>query len=305
VSIEESKPWQLQDKNWQAWGMLFGVTIGGMIFQVLILLMVVYSNELSVQVVRKTRELIIAKEESDDKSTAKTVFLNTLNHDLQIPLQSISYFTEKLGQTAIKEQKQNIRNIELAKHNMKKLLLMVEDISKIELGESVINNEPFDFYGFINRVDSMLKANRTYEQDSITFLVAPNIPHFINSDELRIQQLLVTLCNSIHALYQLSDIRLSIKIHKHNANCGTILFVFTSHELQATDEAVPFDDFISKDITLHNTEMALAKEVCQLMRGGISLAISESGERVLTASIKVDITTKEQQSTFQAQVFDE
>ena len=305
ISLGENQPWQLQNKSWQVWGMLLGVTFGGILFQLLILMMAVYSNELSTQVVRKTRELIIAKEQSDYKSTAKTNFLNTLNSDLQIPLQSITYFTEQLYKANTKEQKQIIKNIELAQHNMQKLLHMVVDISKIELGELTVNSEPFDLYGFINRIDSMLKANILNKNNSITFLISPKVPHFINSDEIRIQQLLVAFCDGIHEFYNTNNIRVSIKIHKHNSNSATLFFVFTTNDLQVIDNTVPFDDYISKDITLYSTEMAMAREVCQLMNGDVKLAVSASGERVLTASIKINITSNEQQRAYQAKFFDE
>lgn len=305
ISLGEKQPWQLQEKNWQVWGMLFGATLGGMLFQVLILMMAVYSNELSSQVVRKTRELIIAKEQSDSKNTAKTKFLYTLTRELQIPLQAITHFSKQLYQTDIKETKDIIKNIELAQQNMHKLLHMVVDLSKIELGELTVNSEPFDFYGFINRVDSMLKANTSNQDKSTTFLITANVPHFINSDELRIQQLLMAFCDGIHELYKVHNMRVSIKTHNHTANSATLFFVFTSHDTQVADIKVPFDDFISKDITLFSTEMAMAKEVCQLMNGDANLAVSASGERVLTASIKIDITSNEQQQAYQAQIFDE
>jgi hypothetical protein len=51
--------------------------------------------------------------------------------------------------------------------------------------------------------------------------------------------------------------------------------------------------------------MAMAKEVCQLMDGDVNLALSDSGERVLTASIKILITSNEQQHAYQSHLFDE
>ena len=151
----------------------------------------------------------------------------------------------------------------------------------------------------------MLKANTLNQDNSITFLITPNVPHFINSDEIRIQQLLVAFCDGIHELYNVNNIRISIKIHNHNSNSATLFFVFTSHDSQVNDIKAPFDDYISKDITLYSTEMVMAKEVCQLMNGGVKLAVSASGERILTASIRVDITSNEQQRAYQAQIFDE
>jgi len=305
VSLGEKQPWQLQEKSWQVWGMLFGATLGGMLFQVLILMMAVYSNELSTQVVRKTRELIIAKEQSDHENIAKTNFLYTLTRELQIPLQAITHFTKQLYKSERKEQGDIINNIELAQQNMHKLLHMVVDLSKIELGELTVNSEPFDLYGFINRIDSMLKADTSNQDKGLTFLIAPNVPHFINSDELRVQQLLMAFCDEVHELFNVTNMRVSIKIHNHNSKSATLFFVFTSNDEQFVGIDIPFDEFISKDITLYSTKMAMAKEVCQLMNGDASLAVSASGERILTASIKIVITSNEQQQAYQAQIFDE
>lgn len=305
VSVAEKQPWQLQDRDWQVWGMLFGATIGGVIFQMLILMMAVYSIELSSQVVNKTRELIIAKEQSDSQNTAKTNFLFTLTRELQVPLQAIAHFTKQLYQFDIKEQNKIIKNIELAQQNINKLLDMTVDLSKIELGELTVNNEPFDFHGFISRVDTMLKATMSHQEKSITFLITPKVPHFINSDERRIQQLLMAFCDGVHDLFKVDDIRASIKIHNHNANSATLFFVFTNHDVQVVGMKTPFDEFILKGLALYSTEMAIAKEVCQFMNGDANLAVSASGERILTASIKIEITSKEQQQMYQAQTFDE
>ena len=43
--------------------------------------------------------------------------------------------------------------------------------------------------------------------------------------------------------------------------------------------------------------MALAKEMSQLMEGDVNLGISDSGERVLTAAIKILTTLNEPKNT--------
>lgn len=305
ISVGESHTWQMQEKNWQVWGMLFGVTLGGGLFQILILMMAVYSNELSVQVVRKTRELIIAKEESDHKNMAKTNFLYTLINELQAPLEAIANFTKQLQQADSQEQKILIHQIGLAKGNMDKLLLMVADLSKIELGELAVYKEPLDFYGFLDRIESMLKVSKLNKNNSITLLIDPSVPYFINSDELKIQQFLMAFCGGVHKLFGVENIRLSIKVHNHQYSSATLLFVFTNQDNESDNSTKQLQHFISKDLSLYSAEMAMAKEVCQLLEGDANLAISASGERVLTASIKIDITSNEQQRAYQAQTFDE
>jgi len=305
ISIGESQPWQMQEKNWQIWAMLGGVTLGGVLFQVLILMMVVYSNELSAQVVRKTRELILAKEKSEHKNKAMTNFVYTLTNEFGTPLQAISHFTKQLHKADSQKQKNIIQDIDLAINNMQKLLGMVADLSKIELGELVVNKAPLDFYGFLARIDSMLKANKSNRNNQITFLIDPSVPHFINSDELKIQQLLVAFCHGVHQLYDAENIRLSIKVHTHKFNSATLLFVFTSHNNEVSHSIEQFQHFILKGISSYSAEVAMAKKVCQLMGGDASLAISDSGKRILTASIKIEITSNEQQQVYQAQTFDD
>ena len=304
ISLGENHPWQMQDKNWQVWAMLLGSTFGGMLFQTLILMMAVYSNELSAQVTRKTKELILAKEESDHKSTAKTNFLYTLTSELHTPLQAIAHFTKQLKKADKKEQTHLINNIELAHRNTQKLLNMVVDLSQIELGKLTVIKEPIDFYGFIERIDEMVKANSSDVNGTITFLINPNVPNFINSDELRIQQLLIAFCDGIHQLFGIPNIRLSIKVHAHTINTATMLFVFTSNIIEEAANPPLASSFVAKDITLFSAEMAMAKEVCQLMGGDASLAVSASGEKILTATIKIEITSNEQQRVFQTQFFE-
>jgi len=307
IGLGEHHPWQLHQKNWQVWGMLFGATLGGVLFQLLILMMAVYSNELNSQVVTKTRELILAKEKSEDKSIAKTEFLNTLSNELQTPLHAIKNFCHQLPKVDNEEKDKIAQNIALAQSNMQKLLRMVVDLSKIESGASDVKSEPFDFYGFIGRIDDMISAkNPTLTQEkNITFLIDSNVPHFINSDELRIQQFLVAFCEDVHELFNTGSIRLTVKVHNHQFKSATLLFVFTDNEDKASSNVAPFNHFIHSSMDLFSAQVAMAKKVCQLMDGDANLAVSASGERVLTASIKILITSSEEQHEHQSHIFDE
>jgi len=307
ISLGEHFPWQLHQKNWQVWGMLFGATLGGVLFQLLILMMAVYSNELNSQVVTKTRELILAKEKSENKSIAKTEFLHTLSNELQTPLHAIKNFCHQLPNADHETKNKITQNIVLAQGNMQKLLYMVVDLSKIESGESEVKSEPFDFYGFLGRVDNMLLAKKPAltQEKNITFLIDSNVPHYINSDELRIQQLLVAFCEDIHELFNTGNIRLTVKVHNHQFNSATLLFIFTDKERKTSANIAPFNHFIHTSMDLFSAQIAMAKKVCQLMGGDASLALSASGERVLTASIKISITSSDDQHAHQSHTFDD
>ncbi|OUR60531.1 hypothetical protein A9Q74_12995 [Colwellia sp. 39_35_sub15_T18] len=177
-------------------------------------------------------------------------------------------------------------------------------MSKIESGELIVKSVPFDLHGFLMRIDDILKAQNMSKNRTITLLIDPSVPHFINSDELRIQQFLMALCECIHELYAMKNIRLTVKAHSHQLNTATLLFIFTGHIDEQAKAEAPFVDYISKDISQYSTQMAMVKEVCQLMKGDVSLGVTNSGEKILTAAIKIIKTTNEQQLTYQADVFD-
>lgn len=304
LSLVDQQPWQMQQKSWQAWGMLIGVTFGGVLFQLLILMMAAYSSELSAQVLRKTQELIIAKDLSEQRNMAKTNFLNMLSRELQAPLQTINHFVQQINKVQATRKKITIDDINLAQENMSKLLTMAVDLSKIESGELIVQSESIDFHGFLVQIDEFIKAQNAAQHRNITLLVDPSVPHFINSDELRIQQLLTILCESVNELFAMKSIRLTVKVHHHHNNTAILLFAFTQHGSVHFRDNAPFVEYISKDISQYSTQMAMAKEICQLMEGDVNLSVTKSGEKVLTASIKISQTTSEQQYSYQTHVFD-
>jgi len=304
IDIGEQAPWFAQNKNWQAWTVLIGGTFGAFIFQLLILMMAAYSSELSQKVELKTRALILAKEKSEQKSLAKTNFLQTLNNELRIPLQVIEAFIEQLKQKGINNKQ--VTGIVHSGKNIVQLLDTMMDLSEIESGTIKVKSEPFDFYGFLNRIEPMLKANNARSGKSIFFLINKGVPHYINGDELRMQKLLYVLTQSAQQLFATDALRLTIKLHEHKSHSASLFFIY-SHQDEATagDSDEKIKQALAQSFSSYSTSMAMLKEVCQLLQGNVNLGMLSSGGGVLSASIRVTITTAEQQNTHQALFFDE
>jgi len=131
------------------------------------------------------------------------------------------------------------------------------------------------------------------------------VPHFINSDKLKIQQIIMACCSNIYKLYDNDKIRLTIRIHHQTVNTATLLLVFSSYKYETSSASQATQQPLSKDVSLYGTEIMMAKEVCQLMGGDVNLTLSALGEKVLTASIRIEITSSEQQQAHQGQIFDE
>ncbi|OUR79380.1 histidine kinase [Colwellia psychrerythraea] len=303
ISIAEKKPWFSQTKSWQAWAVLVGGTFGAVLFQMLVLMMAAYSSELGQQVDIKTRALILAKESSEQKSLAKSNFLHNLNKELRVPLLAMKSFIEQL-------KKKGINNIQVtgishAGSNVALLLDTMMDLSDIESGKITAKEDCFDFYGFLQRTESILKASNAYAGKSIVFLIDESVPHYLNSDELYIQKLLNALIESAHHLLKVDTLRLSIKLHKHKLADTSLFFTLSPLNPALThSNEQGFHEQNHSDLTADSTALAMAVKYSQLLGGDTSLGTLSSGAGVLNASIQVTISSSEQQEIQQGLIFD-
>ncbi|PKG86007.1 histidine kinase [Colwellia sp. 75C3] len=303
INIVEKQPWFSQAKSWQAWAVLIGGTLGALLFQMLVLMMAAYSSELGQQVNSKTRALILAKESSEQKSLAKSNFLNNLNKELRVPLLAVKAFVEQLKKKGINNKQ--VTGISHAGNNVALLLDTMMDLSDIESGKITAKEDCFDFYGFLQRSESVLKASNVYEGKSIFFLIDTTVPHYINSDELYIQKLLNALIESAHHLLKTDALRLSIKLHKHKLAEASLFFTLVSQNPISTDINDPaFSQHRDDKLTADSTALAMAIKYSQLLRGDTNLGALSSGAGVLNASIRVTISSSDQQEAQQGLTFD-
>ena len=305
VDIVETEPWFSQFKSWQAWCVLVGGTFGSLLFQMLILMMAAYSSELGTQVNNKTRALILAKESSERKSLAKSHFLQTLNTELRVSLLAMKSFVEQLKKKGINNKE--VTGISHAGSNVELLLDTMMDLSNIETGRITAKTDCFDFYGFLQRTESLIKANSVYEGKSTFFLIDESVPHYLNSDELYIQKLLNALIESALQLLKTDKLRLSVKLHKHNNSLkeASLFFTLSSQTSVITHlDSQTLKQDSNSNFNSNSTAFSMAVKYSQLLRGDANLGALSSGDGVLNASIRVTISSSEQQENQQGLTFD-
>ncbi|TMM41986.1 CHASE domain-containing protein [Colwellia ponticola] len=303
VNIAEKEPWFSQTKSWQAWAVLLGGTFGAVLFQMLLLMMAAYSSELGEQVHSKTRNLILAREKSEKKSLAQSYFLKTLNTELRVPLLAIRAFVEQLKERGIHNKE--VTGISHASSNLALLLDTMLDVSNIESGKVTAKNDCFDFYRFLQRTESVLKASNEYEGRSIYFLIDDSVPHYLNSDQLYIQKLIYALIESAHQLLKTNKLRLSIKLHQHKPAEASLFFTLSEQNPVTTALSTNvYRRQTNNKLIIDSTAFSLATHYSQLLRGDTNLATLSSGAGVLNSSIRVNILSSTEQIAAQDTAFD-
>ncbi|WP_426360443.1 CHASE domain-containing protein [Pseudocolwellia sp. HL-MZ19] len=289
--LSEKDTWVLQYKSWQTWATLLGGTLGGIVFQLLILMMAAYSTELSSRVTQKTRELIISKEKSDNENQAKTGFLQSLSVELRTPLSVIKRLVEIFPQNDLaKKEKAYIASISSAALNLEQLVDTLNELSSIESGRLTLNTQSFDFILFLRRMEEVVEA----QTKDTKFMIQEDVPQFIESDELRLQQVFIACTENAQEILESQNICVSVKVHFHHHNSATIVFVL--HVLK-TNQLITQNDLESKapiEGGKFNLRMEMARELCNKLGGNINLARLPSGELMLHASVKVKISQEQE-----------
>ena len=109
-----------------------------------------------------------AFEEADSASKAKTAFMNRMSHDIRTPINGILGMLDILRSNRDDARKVDscLDKIDLSAHHLLALVNDVLDMSKLEAGQMVIEQEPFDIEVLLHDVSSLVEAQ--IEKDGLT-----------------------------------------------------------------------------------------------------------------------------------------
>lgn len=291
VSITEKQPWLIQQRGWLSWAILLGSTLGGILYQFLILLMTAYSTELKQKITYKTRELILAKENSENASQAKSQFLQMLSNELKVPIKAIAGYIEQLKkQSPNNEQKHTLDDIRRASEHLGQFVQTIKDMSEIETGQLSLQRKTFNFHEFIKRMESMSNVTNSKSLKKLSFVIHKDVPVHLDGDELRLQQVFSAIIINGALIFNKDALRVSVNAHMHKHSSATIFLVVTpSDALQRNDSIEPADE---EEFSQLNTTMTLAQEICHQLGGDIRL-LPTSDNYMISASFQLDISEKD------------
>jgi len=152
-------------------------------------------HDLEKKVQERTIQLETVKAAAEKANQSKTRFLSSMSHEIRTPLNGILGFTEILSKDSLtKEQyREYLMHIKTAGELLSKLIGDILDLSKIEAGKLILENESFHVKEFVE--SSLYPYKFQVNENGIEFKldIDKNIPDYIISDRLRINQLLVNL----------------------------------------------------------------------------------------------------------------
>jgi signal transduction histidine kinase len=129
---------------------------------------------------------------------AKSEFLTNMSHELRTPLNVILGFTQLMSRdiTIEKEQQENLNIINRSGEHLLSLINDILDLSKIESGAIIFQENTFDLYQLLDNLEAMFLLAAERKRIQLNFAIAADVPHYIQTDEKKLRGCLINLLNN-------------------------------------------------------------------------------------------------------------
>lgn len=197
---------------------------------ILFLLLVLYlayrkRKELVAELRVKNAEYLMAKEETERLSKAKSNFFSTVSHELRTPLYGvIGLSTLLLEDKGLKSHEKDLKSLKFSADYLLALINDVLHLNKID--SKTVENEKayFNIREQIKTIVSSFEYMRIQNSNTFHIDIADDIPKLIRGNSVRLSQILMNLIGNACKFTEHGDIYVRASLKDISSNEATISF---------------------------------------------------------------------------------
>jgi signal transduction histidine kinase/CheY-like chemotaxis protein len=224
------------------------------------------------------KDLAIALIKSEHLANVKSIFLANVSHEIRTPLTGIIGLNDLLLTTALNpEQKEYCDDIANASQKLRRIINNVLNLSKLESGTVVVEQEKFTLHSLVNEVSGhYARHNKT--DIAITCFIQGDSPKAVVGDKGKLQQIAFNLIDNAIKYSQSHVINLAVS---YDFSLGCIHLCVSDDGIGIAPDVIEklFHPFEQKHAKSEGVGLGLAivDQLVNLMQGTISVT-SELGK---------------------------
>jgi len=239
-----------------------------------------HRKNLEEQVVIRTQELALAKDQAEKSNKAKSTFLSSMSHELRTPLNAIMGFGQLLTMKVVNtpftnEEKESVQHIMDASQHLLEIINEVLDLSRIEAGHLDLNLEAIDLYNTLKKCTTIILPLANSNSITLNSAIDNSRGYKIHADSRRFKQVILNLLsNAIKYNQHNGEVLLSCQLLP--GNCVRILVEDNGLGIDTTHQDLIFKPFI-RAITTGNVPgtgigLVISKNLIEAMGGVIAFS---------------------------------
>jgi len=233
----------------------------------------------------------------EDASKAKNAFLANMSHEIRTPLSAIIGFSEMLTHEDISWE-QRLSIADNLRRNGGQLTCIIDDIldlSKVEAGKLKIERRQIPLSAIVHEIKSVMDLRAKGRNIKFTIETAGSVPARIETDEVRLKQVLMNIVGNAIKFTDQGEVRLIIRFLQGEREGCCLAFTVKDTGIGIADEAQAelFRPFSQGDMSTtrrfggSGLGLALSKRLAQELGGDVTLLESIRGQGS-TFEIRID-----------------